>query len=114
VNKVNTRVTLRWNAAASAVLTQAQRARLARHLGARLTREGELVVHAGGERSRARNRELARERLASLVRAALAIRRPRRPTAPTPGSRERRLAAKHRRSARKRERRSGADPGERP
>ena len=114
MNKVNTRVTLRWNAAASAVLTEAQRARLAKRLGARLTREGELVVHAGGLRSRARNRELARERLASLVRDALAVRRPRRPTAPTTGSRERRLAAKRRRSARKRERGSRADEGERP
>ena len=113
MNKVSTRVTLRWNAAASTVLTEAQRARLAKRLATRLTREGELVVHAGGERSRARNRALARERLASLVRAALAVRRPRRPTAPTPGSRERRLAAKRRRAVRKRERGSRAGEAER-
>jgi len=106
VNTANTRVTVRWSVAASAVLSEAQRARLRERLTTRLTREGELVVHAGGERSRARNRELARERLASLVRAALALRRPRRPTAPSGGSRERRLAAKRRRAARKRERRS--------
>jgi ribosome-associated protein len=108
VNKVSTRVTLRWSVAASAALSEPQRARLASRLAAKLTREGELVVHAGGERSRSRNRALARERLASLVRAALAVRRPRRPTAPTPGSHERRLAAKRRRAARKRERRSRA------
>jgi ribosome-associated protein len=110
VNKVSTRVTLRWSVAASAALSEPQRARLAQRLAARLTREGELVVHAGGERSRARNRERARERLAELVAEALAVRRPRRPTAPTPGSRERRLAAKRRRAARKRERRER--PGE--
>jgi ribosome-associated protein len=108
---VSTRVTLRWSVAASSALTEAQRARLAMRLAARLTRAGELVVHAGGERSRARNRERARERLGALVREALAVRRPRRPTAPTAGSRERRLAAKRRRSARKRERgaRAGGD-----
>jgi len=110
VNKVNTRVTLRWSVAASAALSSAQRARLEERLGARLTREGELVVHAGSERSRARNRERARERLAELVAGALAVRRPRRPTAPTQGSRERRLAAKHLRAVRKRER--GARPGD--
>ena len=107
---MSTRVTLRWSVAASSALAEPQRARLAARLAARLTRDGELVVHAGGERSRARNRALARERLASLVREALAVRRPRRPTAPTPGGRERRLAAKRRRAARKRER--GARAGE--
>jgi ribosome-associated protein len=66
-------------------------------------------VHAGRERSRARNRALARERLAELVRAALAVRRPRRPTAPTAGSRERRLRAKRRRALLKRERGGAAD-----
>ena len=108
VNKVSTRVTLRWSVATSSALTEAQRARLAGRLAAKLTRDGELVVHAGGERSRARNRALARERLAALVRGALAVRRPRRPTAPSAGGRERRLAAKRRRSERKRERRPGA------
>jgi ribosome-associated protein len=109
VNKTSTRVTLRWCPAASTALSEAQRARLLERLAGRLTREGELVVHAGAERSRARNRALARTRLAELVRAALAVRRPRRPTAPTAGARERRLAAKRRRSARKRERRSPGD-----
>ncbi len=111
MNKASTRVTLRWSIARSAVLSKAQRARLREGLARRITRDGELVVHAGGERSRARNRALARERLASLVRAALAVRRPRRPTAPSPGSRERRLAAKRRRAERKRERqpRAGDD-----
>ena len=104
VNKANTRVTLRWNVAASAALSDPQRARLLARLAGRLTRAGELVVHASDARSRARNRESARERLAALVRAGLAQRRPRRATAPTAGSRERRLSAKRRRAARKRER----------
>lgn len=105
VNKVSTRVTLRWNAFESAVLTPIQLRRLRRRLRTRLTRKGELVVHARRHRSRARNRELARERLAQLVREALASRKPRVPTRPSRAARERTLAAKQRRSSVKRARR---------
>jgi ribosome-associated protein len=105
VNKANTRVTLRWNVASSRALGAAQRTRIALRLATRLTRGGELVVHAADERSRARNRALARERLAALVRSALAVPRPRRPTRPSAGGRERRLAAKQRRGQLKRARR---------
>lgn len=109
VNKVSTRVTLRWNALESAALTPAQLVRLRRRLRARLTRNGELVVHARRHRSRARNRELARERLAQLVREALARPKPRVPTRPSRAARERALAAKHRRSNVKRSRRPVRD-----
>jgi len=104
VNKTSTRVSLRWNALESAALDPAQRARLLRRLGGRLTRSGDLVVHARRHRSRARNRELARERLAELVRDALATRRPRRPTRAGRAARERGLAAKRRRGSLKRAR----------
>ncbi len=109
VNKTSTRVTLRWCAAESAALGDAQRARLLRRLGARLTRGGDLVVHARRFRSRGRNRELARERLAELVRQALATPKPRVPTARSRASRERALAAKRRRAQLKRTRRRGGD-----
>ena len=112
VNKANTRVTLRWSVGRSAALSAEQRDRLLVRLAGRLTGAGEIVVHASDARSRARNRDRARERLAALVRAGLAQRRPRRATSPTAGSRERRLAAKHHRSTRKRERgRGGLDSG---
>jgi ribosome-associated protein len=98
--------------ARSAALSEGQRARLLVRLAGRLTGSGEIVVHASDARSRARNRDRARERLAVLVRTGLAQRRPRRATSPTAGGRERRLAAKHHRSARKRERgRGGIDSG---
>ena len=104
VNKTSSRVTLRWNVAASSALSERQRARLLARLGARLTQDGELVLHAQRSRSQTRNRAHARERLAELVLAALAEARPRRPTAPTRGSRERKLAAKRHRGASKRAR----------
>jgi ribosome-associated protein len=98
VNKTSTRVTLRWCVAQSASLSGAQRARLLRRLGSRLTRSGDLLVHARRFRSRGRNRELARERLAELVREALATPKTRVPTARSRSSRERALAAKRRRA----------------
>jgi ribosome-associated protein len=64
---------------------------------------------AQDERSQARNRELAVERLVEKLRAALAVPRPRKPTRPTAGSRERRLAGKKRRSETKRLRRPPAN-----
>ncbi len=105
VNKASTRVTLRWSVAESAVLSPARRARIASRLDTRLSRAGVLIVHASRHRSRARNRTLARERLAELVREALRPRRARLPTRPTRASRERDRAARQRLSERKRARR---------
>ncbi|MEE8580819.1 MAG: alternative ribosome rescue aminoacyl-tRNA hydrolase ArfB [Myxococcota bacterium] len=104
VNKTSTRVTLRWSVLESQTLSDSQRARLLAALGPRLNREGELIVHARRFRSRSRNRQLARERLAELVRGALAVRRRRVPTGPSRSSKERGLAAKKRRGAVKRTR----------
>jgi len=98
VNKTNTRITLRWNVRDSSVLSTGQRKRIRSRLKNRLTQTGCLVVHAGRHRSQARNRELARERLAELVRDALATARTRVPTKPGRGVRERTLAAKRQRS----------------
>ena len=53
-----------------------------------------LVIFAEETRSQARNREIARERLAEMIRAALVVPKPRRPTRPTKGSVERRIKAK--------------------
>jgi len=109
VNKVSTRVTLRWSVAESRVLSDGQRARLLSRLEARLTRTGELVVHADRTRSQASNREDARARLAEIVRAALHVPKRRRPTKPTKGSQRRRLSEKKRRSDTKRQRRRPPD-----
>ena len=103
VNKVETKVTLRWRPGASRVLSE--------RLAARLTRSGDLAVHASRYRSQSRNLEDARERLAGLVRAALAPVRQRKPTRPTRGSKERRLEAKRRRGETKRRRQRGGEEG---
>ena len=99
VNKVATAVELRFEAARSPHLTGAQKARLKRLAGRRWTAEGAVLLRVEETRSQARNRALARERLAELVRAALVPQKPRIATRPTLGSQRRRVDAKTRRGA---------------
>lgn len=106
VNKTSTRVTLEWSITRSAVLDDAQRARLLEKLAGRITNEGVLQVHAEDARSQLRNRELAAVRLAELVEAALRRPKARRPTRPSRGAKERRLKAKKVRSDTKSTRKS--------
>ena len=97
VNKVATAVELRFAAAMSPSLPEAVKARLKRLAGRRWTDAGELVLRVEATRSQARNREIARERLADLIRRALVAPRRRIATKPTAGSQRRRLASKTRR-----------------
>jgi ribosome-associated protein len=98
VNKVATRITLRWSMEASRALDAEARAALQQRLAHRLTRAGEIVVHASSSRSQLENRRLARERLAALLRQALDRPRERKASRPTRASRARRLQGKRRRS----------------
>ncbi len=94
VNKVSTAVELRFEAERSPNLPDAVKRRLRRLAGQRWTREGAIVIFVQETRSQARNREIARERLAELVLRATVVPKKRRPTRPTKGSIERRLKAK--------------------
>lgn len=97
VNTTDTRVELRFDPVASGAFTEGQQERVLAALGDRLV-DGHLVVVASEHRSQLRNRRAARERLATLLREALALPGPhRRATRPTAGSRRRRLEAKKRR-----------------
>ncbi len=105
VNKSNTRVTLRWNIETSEALSDRQRTLLRSRLDHRLTRGGELVLHAGRARSRARNLERARERLVEIVSDGLATARARIATKASAGARKRQAQQKKLRSAVKSQRR---------
>ena len=94
VNKVSTAVELRFEAERSPHLTPQVKARLKRLAGRRWTNEGAIVIQADETRSQARNRELARERLVDLVKAALVVPKRRIATKPTYGSVQRRVTAK--------------------
>lgn len=106
VNKVETKVVLRFSIPASRVLGAERRTRLEERLAPRLSGDGELVIHASRHRTRARNLEDARERLAELLRDGLRAPRKRRPTRPTRGSKERRLKEKKSRGQIKKDRRN--------
>ena len=93
------RVEAVFDVAASRVLGERQRARLAERLGPVVT------AVAQDARGQARNRELALERLAEKIDAGLRVRRRRRPTRPSAASRRRRLEQKRRAGERKRSRR---------
>ncbi|GAB3820410.1 alternative ribosome rescue aminoacyl-tRNA hydrolase ArfB [Tessaracoccus terricola] len=94
VNTTDTRVELLFDPAASATLSEIQKARVLSALSDRLV-DGQLVVAASEHRSQLRNRRAARERLAALLRMAVAPPGPqRRATRPTAGSRRRRLDTK--------------------
>ena len=103
IQKVETAVQLRFDARHSPNLPDDVRERLERLAGRRLTRDGVVVITAQRHRTRERNREDALQRLLELIRAAAAQPPPaRRPTKPTRGSQERRLASKAIRAATKR------------
>ena len=102
VNKTSSRVEIFWNIPASRVLSDDQRARLLEKLASKLTTEGSVRVVASDMRSQSRNRDLAEERLADLVRRALMVPRKRRPTKPTRAAKEARLESKKRHSNKKR------------
>ncbi len=99
VNKVETAVQLRFDAARSPSLSEAVRERLIRLAGSRATNEGEIVIVAQRFRTQERNRADAIARLNELIERAKVVPKVRRPTRPTRASKERRLAGKARRSA---------------
>ncbi|KIH97343.1 peptide chain release factor 1 [Streptomonospora alba] len=108
-NTADTRVSLSLDVAATESLSPQQRERALGRLAGRLN-DTVLTVTVEEHRSQARNRDLARERLAALLsRAAASGPRSRRPTRPTRGSTERRLASKKRRGQVKRMRGRGGE-----
>jgi ribosome-associated protein len=90
--KSETRVEATFDVEASTGLTERQKARVVHRAGPVLR------AVAQDERSQARNRELAVERLVAALRDALKVERRRRPTKPTAAARERRLKEKRRRA----------------
>jgi ribosome-associated protein len=96
VNKVATAAQLRFDAR-RITLPEDAAARLERLAGQRMTKDGVIVIHAQRFRTQERNRADAIERLVELLREAMVRPKPRRPTKPTFGSKQRRLEGKKRR-----------------
>jgi ribosome-associated protein len=104
VNKLETRVTLRFDLLASPTLTDEQKARLAERLATRITRAGLLQVTSQKHRTQAENREASVVRFAELLREGLHEEAPRKATRIPKAAKRRRIEAKRRRGSRKKER----------
>ena len=106
VNKVNTRVELRFNVGAALLLTEEEKELIFLKLKNLISNVGELVLSAQANRSMLRNKESVTERFYTLLATTLSESNPRRPTKPTLASKTRRLTAKKNKSVLKQLRRN--------
>lgn len=106
VNKVASKVELRWNPTTTAALSDEERAWLVHRLRSRLTSDGTLIVTSTATRDQLKNRDDATRKLALIVRTALERPRPRRETRPSRAAKRRRLADKRHHAEIKRSRAS--------
>jgi ribosome-associated protein len=108
VNKVASKVELRWNPTTSVALAADERTWLLERLKSRLTSDGTLIVTSTATRDQLKNRDDATSKLALIVRAALDRPKPRKPTKVSKGAKRRRVADK-RHHAEIKKNRSGRD-----
>ncbi|MBW4491075.1 MAG: aminoacyl-tRNA hydrolase [Trichocoleus desertorum ATA4-8-CV12] len=97
VNKVATAIHLRFDVLASS-LSDRHKERLLQLNDQRITKEGVIIIKAQEHRSQEQNREEALQRLQALIRGAIAVPKPRKPSKPTRSSQRKRLDSKTKRS----------------
>ena len=102
VNKVATKVTLRFDVRGTEALTRTQKARLRKLAGKRIDAHGALMINAQAERSQRQNLERARDRLRKLIGKALVPPKRRVATKPSRTAKRKRLENKRRRGDQKR------------
>jgi ribosome-associated protein len=112
VNKVATRVTLRFALASSITLSESVKERLRQLARRRLVQTGDLMIVSQRYRDQASNIDDCREKLRQLVLKALVPPRRRRATVPTRGAVEQRLETKARQAAKKRRRQAPPEAGD--
>ena len=101
VNKVETKVELRFHPATSAVLSEEQKQLIGKNLAKKLTTEGWLIVIAQEERSQAGNRELVEKKFMEILTEALKEKKKRKRTKPSPEAKQKRLEEKKKVSEKK-------------
>ena len=102
VNKVNSRVTLKFDIAKSGVLTADQKQTLIHKLAAQLTKEGVLMLSVQDQRSQLQNKEAALTRLDDILLRALTPKKKRKPTKPSKSAAKKRVESKKKHSEKKR------------
>ena len=101
VNKVNSKVTLRWKPEPQDGFDDGWRRRFVTRYASRITKEGELILHSEKTRDQIRNLADARARLASMLLECRMPPKTRKATRPTLGSKKRRIEGKRRQSNKK-------------
>ena len=105
VNKVNTKVELRFHVASSLLLSDEEKILILEKLAKKINSEGELILVSQTERSQIKNKEKVIEKFYSLLIRALTPRKKRKPTKPSLASKEERLEEKRKLSEKKERRR---------
>jgi ribosome-associated protein len=108
VNKVNTKVELRFHVASSAILSEEEKSLILEKLAKKINSEGELILVSQTERSQLKNKEKAIEKFYSLLTRALAPRKKRKHTKPSQASKEERLEEKRKQAEKKTRRKNPA------
>ncbi|MGC3943507.1 MAG: alternative ribosome rescue aminoacyl-tRNA hydrolase ArfB [Chryseolinea sp.] len=90
VNKVSSKITLRFNVRESVLLSQEEKDRIIGKLGNRLTKDGALLLSSSEHRSQLQNKQEVEEKLNALLLVALNVEKTRKKTRPTKSSREKR------------------------
>lgn len=106
VNKVNSKVTLRWTPSTCEKMDPAWRRRFLSRYANRINREGELVLHSEKYRDQGRNLADARKKLADMLLDCQEAPKKRKATRPSRSSQRRRLDQKNRQSQKKQSRKS--------
>lgn len=101
VNKVNTKVELRFKVDGSQLLTPEEKELISTKLYSQISNEGFLIIVSQTERSQIKNKEKATEKFYELLAKALTKRKKRKPTSPTKVSKEKRLEGKRKQSTKK-------------
>ena len=105
VNKVNTKVTLRWPVVGSVILSAEERETITQKLASRITLEGELVISAQDKRSQLQNKEAVLAKLDELLTKAFVKKKKRKATKPSKGAVQKRIESKKKKSDKKKMRR---------
>lgn len=106
VNKVATKIDLRFNIPESQGLDEAEKTRILKKLASRLNADGVLIIQAAETRSQFRNRQIALARLKSMLEESLKRPKKRKPTKPSKSSVEKRLKSKKRQAEKKQSRKN--------
>jgi ribosome-associated protein len=109
VNKVSTKVELRFHVGSSQLLTDYEKELILNKLGNKISIEGYLIIISQTERSQLKNKEIAIEKFYKMIEKALTPRIRRKPTRPTKASKEKRLESKRIHSERKSSRKNPED-----